>query len=241
MKSQFLLFTLLFLFCSLVSWGQSEIRGTVTGEGESPLVGAVVTISNSKNEKNTFSDVDGNFEFTNLETTYDKLIIRSIGYETYEQAIETANAANSFNITLETNTLQLQSVEVVGRARTDYNSDYSFSATKVAILNKELPRAISSVTKEFMSDRQAFQLADAVKAVSSVTSTGDYNHFSIRGITQAEDGQSINGLRTRQYYFLQPITSHIERVEVIKDSIFCFYNHCYFLHLLLVCLGLVCY
>ncbi|KAG1647365.1 Ferrichrysobactin receptor [Nymphon striatum] len=26
----------------------------------------------------------------------------------------------------------------------------------------------------------------------------------------------LNGMRTRQYYFLQPITSHLERVEVIK-------------------------
>lgn len=86
----------------------------------------------------------------------------------------------------------------------------------IAIKNKELPQAISSVTKEFIADRQAFQLADAVKAVSSVSATGNYNHFNIRGITQAEDGQAINGMRTRQYYFLQPITSHIERVEVIK-------------------------
>ncbi|MEL6536838.1 MAG: TonB-dependent receptor plug domain-containing protein, partial [Bacteroidota bacterium] len=67
-----------------------------------------------------------------------------------------------------------------------------------------------------MSDRQAFQLVDAVKTVSNVGATGIYNHYNIRGITQADDGQVVNGQRTRQYYFLQPITSHLERVEVIK-------------------------
>ncbi|MEX0273002.1 MAG: TonB-dependent siderophore receptor, partial [Flavobacteriaceae bacterium] len=119
-------------------------------------------------------------------------------------------------LVLEESVQQLQSVEVVGRARQDYNSDYSFSATKVAIKNKELPQAVATVTKELLADRQAFQLAEAVKTVSNVSVTGLYNHYNIRGITQADDGQVLNGMRTRQYYFLQPITSHLERVEVIK-------------------------
>ncbi len=35
-------------------------------------------------------------------------------------------------------------------------------------------------------------------------------------MSQNEEGQILNGMRTRQYYFLQPLTSNIERVEVIK-------------------------
>lgn len=212
-----LFLTLLIIFsCLHFGFSQNVISGVITDSDKLPVVGAVVTLTNPTGELNAISDANGNFEFANLKETYDKLIVRSLGFKTYEETLDPTNLATPFNISLTTDNFQLQSVEVVGRARTDYNSDYSFSATKVAILNKELPQAISSVTKEFISDRQAFQLADAVKAVSSVTSTGDYNHFNIRGITQAEDGQSINGMRTRQYYFLQPITSHIERVEVIK-------------------------
>ncbi|MFK8008030.1 MAG: TonB-dependent siderophore receptor [Saprospiraceae bacterium] len=207
------------LFISIVlnsSYAQFSLKGNITDESNIPVIGAVATLINSTGEENTVTDIDGNFEFTDLDRTYEKLIIRSLGFKTYEQMLDASNFETPLKITLTSDNFQLQSVEVIGRARTDYNSDYSFSATKVAILNKELPQAISSITKEFISDRQAFQLADAVKAVSSVSSTGLYNHFNIRGITQAEDGQSINGLRTRQYYFLQPITSHIERVEVIK-------------------------
>ncbi|HEY1199473.1 MAG TPA: TonB-dependent receptor, partial [Niastella sp.] len=113
-------------------------------------------------------------------------------------------------------TSHLQTVEVVGRSAQKYNSDYSFSATKTAILNKDMPQAIGTVTKELITDRQAFQLADAVKIVPGVIPSSYYNQYSIRGISQNEEGQIINGMRTRQYYFLQPVTTNIERVEVIK-------------------------
>jgi iron complex outermembrane receptor protein len=33
------------------------------------------------------------------------------------------------------------------------------------------------------------------------------NQYTIRGISQNEEGQIINGMRTRQHYFLQPLTS----------------------------------
>ncbi len=113
-------------------------------------------------------------------------------------------------------TQDIQTVEIVGRVKKAYNSDYSFSATKIAIQNRELPQALSTVTKELIADRQAFQLADAVKIVSGVTPSSFYNQYSIRGISQNEEGQIINGLRTRQFYFLQPLTTNIERVEVLK-------------------------
>ncbi|CAG5074638.1 Metal-pseudopaline receptor CntO [Dyadobacter sp. CECT 9623] len=111
---------------------------------------------------------------------------------------------------------QLQTVEVTGRVAKDYNSDYSFSATRISALNKDVPQSITSITKELIADRQAFNLADAVKIASGVIPSSYYNQYSIRGISQNEEGQIINGMRTRQYYFLQPLTANIERVEVIK-------------------------
>ena len=46
----------------------------------------------------------------------------------------------------------LQTVEIVGRARKDYNSDYSFSSSKIALKNMEVAQSISTVTKELLSD-----------------------------------------------------------------------------------------
>jgi len=111
---------------------------------------------------------------------------------------------------------ELQSVEIVGRSTKKYNSDYSFAATKTAALNKDIPQSISTVTKELIADKAAFYLADAVKMTSGVIPASYYNQYTIRGISQNEEGQIINGMRTRQYYFLQPLTNNMERVEVIK-------------------------
>jgi iron complex outermembrane receptor protein len=58
---------------------------------------------------------------------------------------------------------ELQTVEITGRLKKDYNSEYSFGATKIAARTKDIPQAIGSVTKELILDRQAFQLSDAVK------------------------------------------------------------------------------
>lgn len=111
---------------------------------------------------------------------------------------------------------ELQAVEIIGRSTRKYNSDYSFGATKTATLNKDIPQSISTVTKELIADKAAIYLADAVKMTSGVVPASYYNQYTIRGISQNEEGQIINGMRTRQYYFLQPLTSNIERVEVIK-------------------------
>ena len=208
------------LFLVMCSWGsfaQVSVTGTVVDTQDIPIVGATVILGNAGRTYGSLTDTDGQF---NIEVPSGNYIVevRYLGFQSYKNSYE-INEGPSFTIgtvQLEEGTEQLQSVEVIGRARTDYNSDYSFSSTKVAIKNKELPQAVSTITKELINDRQAFQLADAVKAASSVTSTAFYNHFNIRGTTQAEEGQVINGLRTRQYYFLQPITSHIERVEVVK-------------------------
>ena len=208
---------LFLVMCSWDSFAQVSVTGTVVDTQDIPIIGATVTLRNAGRTYGSLTDTDGQF---NIEVPSGNYIleVRYLGFQSYKNSYE-MNEGPSFaigTVQLEEGTEQLQSVEVIGRARTDYNSDYSFSSTKVAIKNKELPQAVSTITKELINDRQAFQLADAVKAASSVTSTAFYNHFNIRGTTQAEEGQVINGLRTRQYYFLQPITSHIERVEVVK-------------------------
>ena len=199
-------------------FSQAKISGKVLDNNNEPILGANVVVSKAQQNKiGTASDDKGNFTIeVNENGTYD-LIVTFIGYESYNKNITIENDDIDLgSIILSESAEFLQSVEITGRKRKDYNSDYSFSATKTAIKNKELPQAVATVTKELISDRQAFQLVDAVKTVSNVAATGLYNHYNIRGITQADDGQMINGMRTRQYYFLQPITSHLERVEVIK-------------------------
>ena len=217
MNFRIIVFSILLLVTHL-GFSQSQVTGKIVDSNNAPILGANIIASNKENKKGATSDTDGNFSIALQETGTYTIDISFIGFDKYTK-IETITNGQNLDlgtITLTSSTEVLQSVEILGRKRQDYNSDYSFSATKIAIKNKELPQAVATVTKELLADRQAFQLTDAVKAVSNVAITGLYNHYNIRGITQADDGQVVNGMRTRQYYFLQPITSHLERVEVIK-------------------------
>jgi len=211
---------ILALFAINLSFSQITVKGKITDANGIPINGATISYANENStiKNGVISEEDGNFSFELSETGDYQMTISYIGMKTqrFQKSFNQLKAYDLGNLILEEGLEQLQLVEITGRTRTDYNSDYSFSATKVAIKNKELPQAITSVTKELIADRIAFQLPDAVKTVSNVTSTGLYNHYNIRGITQGDDGQILNGMRTRQYYFLQPITSHLERVEVIK-------------------------
>ncbi|MBW1296665.1 TonB-dependent receptor [Aquimarina litoralis] len=208
---------ILLLICSCAAFAQIQVTGTIVDAQNTPIVGATISLESNANTFGKLTDGSGKFEIDAPSGTY-TIQVRYLGFQPHTSTLEIENSStyDIGTIQLEEGTEQLQTVEVVGRVRKDYNSDYSFSATKVAIKNKELPQVVAAVTKELIADRQAFQLPDAVKTVSNVSITGLYNHYNIRGITQADDGQVLNGMRTRQYYFLQPITSHLERVEVIK-------------------------
>ncbi|SFR73225.1 iron complex outermembrane recepter protein [Maribacter stanieri] len=207
-------------FAFNLSFAQISVKGKITNNEGIPIFGATIAYSEKNIEKSggTISNEDGTYNFELSNTGSYLLTVSYIGTKitSFQKEFTQLTDYDLGTLVLQEIVEQLQSVEVTGRLRTDYNSEYSFSATKVAIKNKELPQAVATVTKELIDDRLAFQLPDAVKTVSSVSATGLYNHYNIRGITQADDGQMLNGMRTRQYYFLQPITSHLERVEVIK-------------------------
>ena len=200
----------------MVLCAQASLTGRLVNEQGNPVINSNVRLVSESETKISISNLDGYFEFKDLQETQYRLLVTSMSYRTFEQGIDLKSIQTPFVVNLVSSELNLQEVEVLGRARQDYTSDYSFSATKIAIANRDLPQSVGSVTKELIQDRQAFRLADAVKIVSGVTPSSFYNQYAIRGISQNEEGQIINGLRTRQFYFLQPLTSHIERVEVIK-------------------------
>jgi len=202
----------------LASFGFSQsIKGKVLNEKGQPLSGATVTLKSRWVNRSTLATENGMFLFESVPKGTYTLTVDHVSYETYSETvvIET-RTDNTLLVQLADRIGQLQAVEIIGRTAKKYNSDYSFSATRTATLNKDVPQSISSITKELISDRQAFHLADAVKIASSVVPSSYYNQYAIRGISQNEEGQIVNGMRTRQYYFLQPLTTNIERVEVIK-------------------------
>lgn len=210
------------LLLSIISYSQAfsqlSITGNVADQSQHAIPGATVSLAIGTKNEGVTTEPNGSFRIELSQTGVYDVEVRFLGFDPYIRSytFSEMKAYDLGTIVLTEYTQELQTVEVVGRLDRDYHSDYSFSATKTAIKNKELPQSLSTVTKELMSDRQAFQLADAVRIVGGVAPSSFYNQYNIRGISQNEEGQIINGMRTRQYYFLQPITSNIERVEVLK-------------------------
>lgn len=212
------LFLAAFIFQCIGAAAQAVIKGKATSESKTGISSATVNLLSGKKLKTVAADADGNFVLENVTAGSYQLQLSAVGFDNYEALIRVKEneVIDLGVINMITNSKQLQTVEVVGRSAKKYNSDYSFAATRTATLNKDIPQSIATVTKESMADRQAFHLADAVKITSGVIPSSFYNQYAIRGISQNEEGQIINGMRTRQYYFLQPLTTNIERVEVIK-------------------------
>ena len=198
---------ILFLFLSLTSLQAQQILGKITDASTRDAV-AGVTIVNLETGEKTISLLDGSFSLNKGGT----IEIVASGYKT----IQVKTSSKFLEITIEPILNELQNVEILGRSSRKYNSDYSFSATKTAMLNKDVPQAITTITKELMADKGVIYLADAVKMASGVIPSSFYNQYTIRGISQNEEGQIVNGMRTRQNYFLQPLISNVERVEVLK-------------------------
>ncbi|HWV70098.1 MAG TPA: TonB-dependent receptor [Pseudosphingobacterium sp.] len=214
MKYILMMGALLWAFQSLA---QSSIEGVVTDEVGEPIAGASVALKGKNIGRRTArTDESGTFNITGLQTGTYEINASYIGYGSFHAFVVLKNKPVIQKIVLISKSSELQLVEVSGQVARKYTSDYSFSATRTSALTREVPQSISAITKELIADRQAFQLADAVKMASGVSPSSYYNQYSIRGISQNEEGQIINGMRTRQYFFLQPLTTNIERVEVIK-------------------------
>jgi iron complex outermembrane recepter protein len=214
MKQQLLLFFA--LLSATFSYSQYSIKGKISGENNTAVIKATVTAKQKAKTTAAVADDDGYFELTGLANGTYEINVSATGYESAFERVVINNKNRELNFLMIVKGTSLREVEVIGRSIRNYKSDYSFSATKTGALNKEIPLSIGTVTKELIADRQAFQLADAVKIIPGVVPSSFYNQYAIRGISQNEEGQIVNGLRTRQFYFIQPITSNIERVEVIK-------------------------
>lgn len=210
---------LLSLGLSFSAEAQSLVRGVLVDEQGQPIIGASLALSvRDQAPQQSLSDQNGHFSLRSSLSGAAVLRIHSIGYssQTLQLQLSDKQTLQLDTLVLREQQQELASIEIIGRQRRDYNSDYSYSMTKIPVKNQNLAASVSTITKELIKDRQAFQVGDAIKGASSVQQIGFYNHFNIRGITQNAFGQVVNGMRTNQIYFAQPMTQHIERIEIIK-------------------------
>lgn len=175
-----------------------------------------VTVELQRLNKLSFSDNNGSFELSHLQPGSDSLIISSAEFKALKLPVQIIDGSSDIGtIHLQYNIPLLQSVEINGRTAQSYKSDYSFFVNKTQTTSIYIPQSVSSVTKELISDKMAFNLKDVADGVAGVNQYSGYDEYTIRGF-RAENSRDINGLRGYNTTYTNSMLVNIERVEIIK-------------------------
>jgi len=196
------------------SYGQNgSVKGKIKSDSSEDIPYA--TISIKKINKGTISNEFGEYEIKNLKSGHYTLEVSSIGFEViYKKITITEGEIARQNFVLKESKTLLQEVEIIGRKAKTYKNSTSFAATKTATKLKDIPQAVSYVTKEIFADQQAYRINDVVKNISGVNQFSYYDDFSMRGFRSGNT--YINGLRAVDLFGPQPLLVNIERLEVLK-------------------------
>ncbi|MFC5270756.1 TonB-dependent siderophore receptor [Adhaeribacter terreus] len=211
------LFGLLMIFFNVAAFAQTStgiVQGQAVNSNNEPLGFVSVAILNTT--LGTTTDEKGNFKIENVPAGVQTLILSGLTTEVVKQEIMvTAQEVLQVKLTGKEKTTSLQAVEITGRKEVTYKNDISFLGTRTATALKDVPQAISYVTKEVMQDQQAFRTGDVVKNISGVNQFSSYDDFTLRGFRSGSN-QLLNGLRVSKGFWGQPLTNNLERIEVIK-------------------------
>lgn len=112
----------------------------------------------------------------------------------------------------------LTEVKVIGKADTSYAATGTVSAMKTDTLLRDVPQAVTVITRELIDDRAMQSIADAILYVPGiVTSQGEGNRDAavFRGNASTSDFY-IDGIRDDVQYYRD--FYNIERVEAIKGA-----------------------
>ncbi|MCF0072102.1 TonB-dependent receptor [Dyadobacter sp. CY261] len=222
------IFCLLILsLCCSAAFGQTgQIKGNIKNAAGQPAESINLILKGTG--KGTLTGADGNFEFNALAPGHYQVIGTGVGIKRIDRSVHVkASETATLEITAEENAQELQTVEITGRRETTYKNDLSFIASKTATPIKEVPQAISYVTKEVMRDQGTFLMGDAVKNMSGVNQFTFYDDLTIRGFRMngGSTTQLVNGLRTFSGFWKQPPVNYLERVEVIKGAASALYGN----------------
>ncbi len=203
LASCILVMAVLLLLPGKVKAQTNNITGTVTGKGNQPLVGATITIKQTK--KTTATDVNGKFSIE--ATTGETLIVSNVGYETNEMVINKSSVA----VSLSTVTTNLDDVVVVAYG-TQKKKDITGS---VAIVN------MTETKKYSTSDvSQLLQGRASGVSVNSDGQPGATPSVRIRGFGTFGNAQPLYVIDGVQVGTVVRDFSpnDIESIQVLKDA-----------------------
>ncbi len=189
MKKILLLFTILFSVYTN-SQGKGVISGKVTEkESNFSLPGATIKLSGSN--KYTTSDINGDFEFLDIEAGTYQIEITYIGYQKLSQEIKVeAGKNNKVSLVLSPGTEQLGEIVIMGDRLKGQAKAINKQKT-----NQNITNIISSDQVGRFPDAN---IGDALKRISGITmqnDQGEARNIIIRGLAPSLNSVTLNGNR----------------------------------------------
>jgi iron complex outermembrane recepter protein len=209
---------LILVFAKIVS-GQSPntLSGIVRDTQSGVIGGAVVRLKGSQaTSLETTTKEDGTFEIQGLASgSYEVQVIRT-GFEPLRQAVDWQGTATPLEFTLRAGTLR-QAITVSEDVGEGYLQPETQIATRSLTPLRDLPQAVTVVTRETLNDQQAFRFTDLYRNAAGVNAFSHYNDFTARGFRSGDGNVMINGQQGSGFNWHVPMAiSNVERVEVIK-------------------------
>jgi TonB-linked SusC/RagA family outer membrane protein len=183
------------------------VTGTVRESNGTPVQGATVRERYSPNNR-TLTTVSGSYSIPVTSDT-SSLVFSYVGMETVVERVRTRRV---IDVTMTVKLGDLEDVVIIG-----YNS------TK----RKDLTASVSSISKDALSDRTLFSLADAMKGkaagvqiIQNDGTPGSENTIRIRGASSISASSAplfvVDGVLQDDINTLNP--GDIESVEILKDA-----------------------
>ena len=167
------------------------LTGQLVDEFNRPI--SFLTVRLQSNDKSSITNRLGFFSFKDLAVEKDTLILDGVGFKHTIQVVnlENINLLSLGKIKLAIDFTPLPGIEITGRSKSTYKSDYSFVATKMQTPVKDIPQAISTITEELFKDRMRLHLNEAIADASGINLYSGNDEYTIRGF-KAENAHLIN-------------------------------------------------
>lgn len=176
MNSKKIMSLSIFLMMFSLTYAQHKISGKIQeNETNFPLAGASVYIEELK--KNTFTDIEGNYEFPSIKPGNYLIEISAFGYKTITQEIHLTED-KTLNFHLKSSVTELSEVVITGVTRSTQR--------------KQSPIIIKSVDNDFLKQSSSSNLIEGLK--------------TIPGISQLSTGPSISKPMVRGLGFNRVLT-----------------------------------
>ncbi|MEE9363628.1 MAG: TonB-dependent receptor [Cellulophaga sp.] len=220
MKNKSLLNIALLLSLTFSFAQSGSIKGTLTDNTQTPLLGVNIIIKNSI--QGAQSNENGNFEITKLTNGNYTLSLSYLGFKTKEIlfAITNNETKDLGSIILYEGNELLTEVVVVGDRKNKFSRKKTAYVSKLPLKDLENSQVYSTVTSELLESQVVTNFDDALKNATGVDKrweatgrSGDgTGYYSIRGFS-AQPG-IVDGVLGYTFSAIDP--SYIERIEVLK-------------------------